>query len=102
MMMWRAGRSLDDGVIGAGRAVVTAMLAAMVATGARGLKILGLVAAAGAAPQVVRTATGSTQCGIVRAGGAATPLQLLQLGTVVLRAAGHATDRLPGHTCRSQ
>jgi len=99
--MGRAGRPLDDGVAGAGRAVVTAVLAAMMPARGDGFEVLGLVAATGAATQVVRTAAGATQ--EVRP-GTATPLQLLQLGTVVLRAASHASagDRLLlGHTCRT-
>jgi len=102
VMMGRAGRPLDDGIAGARRTVVAAVLAAMMPTRGDGLEILGLVAATGAATQVVRTATGATQK--VRPGGTATPLQLLQLGTVVLRAACHASigDRLRlGHTCRT-
>lgn len=100
--MGRAGRPLDDGVTGARRTVVAAVLAAMMPTRGDGLEVLGLVAATGAATQVVRTAAGATQ--EVRPGGTAAPLQLLQLGTVVLRAAGHASagDRLRlGHTCQT-
>jgi len=98
--MGRAGRPLDDGVAGAGRAVITAMLYAMMPTWAGWLEILGLVAAACTATQIVRPAAGTTQ--EVRAGGAAAPLQLLQLGPVVLRAASHASaggPHLVGHTC---
>lgn len=98
--MGRAGRPLDDGVAGAGRAVVAAMLNPMVPARAGRLEILGLVAATGTATQVVRPAAGATQK--VRAGGAAAPLQLLQLGPVVLRAASHASAGDPllvGHTC---
>lgn len=85
VMMGRTGRPLDDGVAGAGWAVVAAVLAAMVPAGR--LEVLGLVAAAGAAPQEVRTAAAAQE---MRAGAGA-PLQLLQLGPVVLRAAGHAS-----------
>lgn len=102
VMMGRAGRPLDDGVAGAGRAVVAAVLTAMMPTRVDGLEVLGLVAAAGAATQIVRTAAGATQ--EVRPGGTAAPLQFLQLGTVVLRAAGHASagdQLLLGHTCRT-
>lgn len=106
--MGRARRPLDDGVAGAGWTVVAAMLTAMMTAGGAGrLEVLGLVAAAGAAPQVVRTAAAAAQevRGAASGGGAAaTPLQLLQLGTVVLRAASHASsagDRSSfGHTCR--
>lgn len=72
VMMGRAGRPLDDGVAGAGRAVVAAMLAAMMPARGDRLEVLGLVAAAGAATQVVRTAAGATQ--EVRPGGTAAPL----------------------------
>lgn len=92
--MGRAGRPLDDGVAGAGRAVVAAMLAAMMPARGSGLEVLSLVAA-GAATIVT---AGATQT------GTAAPLQILHLGTVVLRAAGHASagDQLPlGHTCRT-
>lgn len=102
VMMGRAGRPLDDGVTRAGRAVIAAVLAAMMPARGDVLEVLGLVAATGAATQVVRTAAGTTQ--EVCPGGTAAPLQLLQLGTVVLRAAGHASagDRLLlGHTCRT-
>jgi len=107
MMMGRAGRPLDDGVAGAGWTVVAAMLTAMMTAGGAGLEVLGLVAAAGAAPQVVRTTAAPAQ--EVRgtatgSGTTASPLQLLQLGTVVFRAASHASsagDRSSfGHTCQ--
>lgn len=85
--MGRAGRPLDDGVAGARRAVVAAVLAAMMSACGDRLEVLGLVAAA-------------TQ--EARPGATAAPLQLLHLGTVVLRAAGHASagdQLLLGHTC---
>lgn len=94
-MMGRAGRPLDDGVAGAGRAVVAAGLISMMPSGA---EVLGLVA--GAATQVVKTTAGATH-DVRPADGTAAPF--LQLGTVVLRAAGHASagDRvLLGHTCQ--
>lgn len=96
VMMGRAGRPLDDGIAGAGWAVVTTVLAAMVP--ARRLEVLGLVAAAGAAPQEVRTAAAAQE---VRAGAGA-PLQLLQLGPVVFRAAGHASGGISSVTPAGQ
>lgn len=96
VMMGRAGRPLDDGVAGAGWAVVAAVLASMVPAGR--LEVLGLVAAAGAAPQEVRTAAAAQE---VRAGAGA-PLQLLQLGPVVLRAAGHASGGISSVTPAGQ
>lgn len=107
VMMGRAGRPLDDGVARAGWTVVAAMLTTMMtASGAGRFEVLGLVAAAGAASQVVRTAATPAQevRGTASGGTAASPLQLLQLGTVVFRAASHASsagDRSSfGHTCQ--
>lgn len=110
--MGRAGRPLDDGVTGAGRAIVTAMLTATAADAdmvtAHRLEILGLVAdaaaaaATGAAPQDVRAAAAVAQ--EVR-GGVGAPLQLLQLGPV-LRAAGHASGVVgsvtPAESCEAR
>lgn len=96
MMMGRAGRPLDDGVASARWAIVAAVLASMVPAGR--LEVLGLVATAGAAPQEVRTAAAAQE---VRAGAGA-PLQLLQLGPVVLRGAGHASGGISSVTPAGQ
>lgn len=94
VMMRGAGRSFDDGITGTRRTVVTPMLSAMMPAGR--LEVLGLVIAARAASQDVRTAARKTRP------GTAAPLQFLQLGAIILRAAGHTSSTQLGHTCRDK
>lgn len=103
VMLGSAGWPLDDGVTRPGRAVVAPLQAAramVMPRRRRGyrLEVLGLVAAARASPQEVRAAAYGTGSNVMRAArdvaaGAApaakAPLELLQLGAVVLRRARH-------------
>lgn len=114
MMLRGTGWPLDDGVARPGWAVVAPLQAARAMVMPRRrrrrgdrFEVLGLVAATRACSQKVRAATYGTGSYVVRAtrdpvtaaaSAAETPLELLQLGAVVLRGARHLRltwSRLP-------